>query len=116
MFKRKNFYKDEAQIMVEYVLVIGLVIIMLMTMLPIIARMSQSMMKIAADQVGNQQNGEQEFGPSGHLVSEYTSTRANTNKYLDHYADAVTYRYDDRTGTTKDALMNLGVVPGLGVR
>ena len=116
MLKIKRFDKMDAQIMVEYSLVIGLVIVMLIAMLPIVTRMTQAMLKVVVDQVGNQANSDQEFGESGHLVSEYASTRGNTNKYLDHQADVITYRYDDRTATHKSSLLNLGTIPGQGPR
>ncbi len=111
MLKFERFDKRDAQIMVEYSLVIGLVIVMLVSMLPILTRMTQSMVKVVADQVGNQANSDQEFGKTGHLVSEYASTRSNTNKYLDQQADVITYRYDDRTTTLKTSLLNLGTIP-----
>lgn len=110
MLKSKRFDKPDAQIMVEYTLVIGLVVIMLITMLPVLSRMSQSMMKVVVDQVGNQVNGEQEFGESGHVVSDYASTRSNVQKDREQFADIITYHYNDITMTDKSSLINLGML------
>ncbi len=112
MIKRQKYHKKAAQIMVEYVLVLGLVIVMLITMLPVLNRMSQSMIKVVADQVGNQANGDQEFGESGRLVHQYDTTRTNTNKFLEHQADVITHRYDDTISRESESLMNLGTIPG----
>jgi Flp pilus assembly pilin Flp len=112
MLKRKKCHENAAQIMVEYTLVIGLVVVMLIAMLPMLNRMSQAMIKVAVDQVGNQVNGDQEFGEDGHLVHEYASTRADTHKILDHQADRISFHYNDTVGRESHSLMNLGTIPG----
>jgi len=110
MFKRKKNVRIKAQIMVEYILIIGIVIVMLLTMLPIVTRVSQSMVKVVADQVGVQENADQAFDSSGHLVSDYSSTRFNTDKTLEDNAGVTTYRYDDITLKDSESFMNLGFI------
>ena len=70
------------QSILEYTMIIGIVTLVLYYMGTGIKRGVQSMVKVAADQVGNQQNSDQDFNDpqQGYMVQSNTVTQESKNK------------------------------------
>ncbi len=105
---RDNNGKGKAQVLVEYTMVIGAVVMALMAMNVMIKRGVQGMIKVVADQVGNQEAAEQRFDDSGHMERSYSSMRTNADKTRTEEGGNLAYRYDDVTVTESETVSNLG--------
>ncbi len=70
-------HRESAQTFLEYSLLIGIVVAVLMAMTPMLRRSTQAMIKVVSDQVGDQINAEQEGGDQGQLTSAKTITRVD---------------------------------------
>lgn len=95
------------QIFLEYMLVIGAVVLVMMAMNKMIKRGTQGMVKVVADQVGLQVNADQQFD-DGYLKSSYVTTRVTTSKIKEEFAGQTTYTYGDVTVIHSNALINMG--------
>lgn len=127
MLKQKNkkfsTNNKKAQTLLEYTIVLGLVVAVLSAMAPMLQRGVQAMIRLVADQVGNQQNAEQvafrqvngvipeEFSRQGFLEESYSSVQSSMRKERIDDLGVVSYLYDDETETETDALVNLGFSP-----
>ncbi|MBF0533100.1 MAG: hypothetical protein HQL23_08420 [Candidatus Omnitrophica bacterium] len=100
---------SRAQSMLEYTMVIGVVVALLMSMTIMLKRGAQSMIKTVADQVGSQINSDQDFDPqTGWMNSTIDITKgSNTRKIREQVGD-VNYMTHQATRkhTTKEE--NLG--------
>lgn len=67
------FSQQRAQAFLEYVMVITIIVMAVMTLMPMLRRGSQSLVKVAADQIGDQVNSEQDFN-AAHLVRSTTTS------------------------------------------
>lgn len=78
MFARRG------QSIIEYTMIVGILTMVLYYMGTSIKRGVQSLVKVAADQVGNQQNSDQDFNSSlqGYMVNSADSGQAATNKQI----------------------------------
>jgi len=72
------------QTVLEYTIIVGIVAMMLSYMGTSIKRGAQSLIKVTADQIGNQQNSEQDFNDaqSGFLQGSVTYTLQNKLKQV----------------------------------
>jgi len=105
---RQHYNKDrEAQIFLEYMLVIGAVVVIMFAMSLLIKRGAQGMIKVVADQVGTQINAEQQFD-SGYLKSSYTTTRTAASKIKTELIGETTYTYADAIEIVSNASINIG--------
>ena len=104
---RRNDIKD-GQVLAEYTMIIGIIVMVLMAMSTPVKRGLQGMIKVVADQVGTQVNAEQKFDESGHLDSSWTSVRANTDQTTREFAGVTNYIYDDDVVTRSITVANLG--------
>ena len=102
---RKN---QRAQIFLEYVTVIGIVTLIIIAMSTMIKRGTQGMIKVVADQVGNQVNAEQRFDEDSFLESAYTSTRTSTGKTKTELIGVITYAFDDATSIESNTHIRMG--------
>jgi len=70
------------QSILEYTIIVGIVTVVLYYMGTGIKRGVQSMVKVTADQVGNQQNSDQDFNDSqqGYMVSSNSVMNESNNK------------------------------------
>ena len=83
----------------------------LLGMSQVFKRGIQGIVKITADQIGNQQNADQKITPtSGFLGEAYSSTRSNIKKNTRELDGAVQYIFDERVDTFSNSLVNLGFV------
>lgn len=94
--------------MMEYVLVLGVVLMVLFAMNPMIKRGSQSMIKLMADQIGNQVNGEQSFDETGHMDHSLSASMTRSETKMTEGGGQVGYVYGDQSGTGTRVSLNLG--------
>jgi len=99
----------EGQSFLEYTMIIGVVVMVLTVMAPMMKRSIQAMVKVVADQVGNQQESDQEVDPmEGYLVFSNTTVQSRARKTESSFGGDITYTYGDRTAITTDQSSELG--------
>ena len=101
----------KAQTILEYTIVIGAVVAILLTMSPYLQRLIQGSIKVAADQIGFQENADQDF-TVGYLNVAYTTIDTVSDKTMNELGGITSYFYDDTTSTTSNGQVYLGVVGG----
>ncbi len=123
-----NFLKKiKAQTLLEYLILIGIVTVVLFAMYHAVKRGIQSVIKITADQIGNQQRADQRaptlsnavivnavgepVAVSGYMVEAYTATRARNQKDVQELFGDVGYFYNESVSTNSNSLTNLGFNP-----
>ena len=92
----------------EYTIVIGTVVLIIFAMSTMVKRGTQGMIKVVADQIGVQENAEQSFDDTGHLVNSYTSTRTTGDKTRIEFNTTVSYIFGDVTISESTTVVNLG--------
>ena len=113
---KKNF---TAQVLLEYIIIIGIVTIVLFAMFHAAKRGIQSVVKITADQVGNQQEADQVSevlssgnlnirSRTGYLIGLNTTTRTNNRKEINQTLGDSAHIYDESVFTTSNSLTDLG--------
>ena len=72
------------QSILEYIIIVGIVTVVLYYMGTGIKRGVQSLVKVTADQVGNQQNSDQDFNDTqqGYMVASNSATQESKNKQV----------------------------------
>jgi hypothetical protein len=107
---RQRFKNDQkAQSILEYTIVIGAIVLIMFAMSAMIKRGTQGMIKVVADQLGNQQNSDQPFETGGaHLENSYASTRAITDKTRSEFLGDIDYIYQDSVFTRENTTISLG--------
>ena len=95
------------QIFLEYVIVVGSIVLVLFAMSTLIKRGTQGMIKVVADQIGNQAEADQDFD-KGYLESSYTLSRTNSTKRKTEFAGNTTYTFRATTVTSTNVLINMG--------
>jgi len=108
MLRRHLNNNTKAQIFIEYTMVVGVIVMIVFAMGPMIKRGIQGMVKVVADQIGNQENAEQTFEDSGYLESSYVSTRAFTDKIKTEFAGVTNYSFGDVMVLESQSVANLG--------
>jgi len=113
----------KAQSLLEYIFLIGIVTMVFFAMSTFIKRGLQGVIKVTADQIGNQQdseqkiisgrpelvNAEQKIDPkAGHLVEAYTATQSNIGKTTRELDGGYQYIFDDKVLTSSNSVANLG--------
>jgi len=70
--------------MIEYTIIVGIVTVVLYYMGTSIKRGMQSLVKVTADQVGNQSNSDQDFidYQQGYMVASNTESQQNRSKQI----------------------------------
>ncbi|MCR4337122.1 MAG: hypothetical protein NUV91_04875 [Candidatus Omnitrophica bacterium] len=103
-------FKIKAQTFVEYSLLFGIVVAVLISMSPFVQRMVQGMVKTVADQVGTQQDADQQDELRGHLVNSLARARVNQiTQKIGSVGGATTYEYlADDVQTSSVQTVNLG--------
>lgn len=74
--------KDKGQSIIEYTIIVGIVSVVLFYMGTGIKRGVQSLIKVTADQVGNQENSDQDFNDThqGYMEGSNSLTDQSNNK------------------------------------
>ena len=99
-----------AQILLEHVLLIGVVLLALIAMGPMMRRTLQSVIKITADEIGAQKDSDQDFNSDrGYLVESNTQTTYSRKiRHLDIPGLAIKNILEEVTDTTTFTITNLG--------
>jgi hypothetical protein len=94
----------------EYVLLVGIITIVLFTMMQQVKRGTQSVIKVMADEIMNQQEADQSFdNRQGFLEAANTTIRMNGQKSVNTRSLGVTnYIYDDRQEMFSNTHTNMG--------
>ena len=108
MLRRHSHNSQEAQVFLEYTIIIGVVILIIFAMSAMIKRATQGMILVVADQIGSQENADQDFDSGAYLINSYTSVRANTNMTTDEFVGNITYIFDDVILIDTESYFNLG--------
>jgi len=97
-----------AQTMLEYLTLIGLVTVVLITMTTPVKRGIQLMVKVVADQIGVQKDSDQKKTDDGYLKEAWTISRADIEKETKERIGSINYIFDDTIKTDSVTISNLG--------
>jgi Flp pilus assembly pilin Flp len=114
--------KARGQSIIEYTMIIGIITMVLFYMGTGIKRGVQSLVKVTADQVGNQQNSDQDFNDtqSGYMEASNSSMQTVNNKrvtaigYIDVSGNAVyiaNTAYNNYSDSITNSITNGGFSP-----
>ena len=81
----------KGQTFIEYTLLLGIVVAVITALNPLVRRGAQAMVKLVADQIGNQKEAEQEGGKAGYLIQQYAVGRIDTAKRVYERAGVTNY-------------------------
>ncbi len=96
------------QTMLEYILLIGVVTLVLVSMGTDFKRGLQSFVKVTSDQLGNQESAEQEFnGQSGILINSLTKSNQIRGRLLNEVQGVSHYRTGEYAETLTQSLTNV---------
>lgn len=105
----KEYSSRQAQSIVEYTLMVGILVGLLVAMMPLMRRAINGMVKTMADQIGNQQNADQVGGLTGHLDDSHSMVWFDQEKHEREYLGTINYEYTRETTQTESAVVsNLG--------
>lgn len=99
---------QKAQTMMEYMALLTVVIVVLITMSTYIRRGFQGFIRLTADQLGNQLNAEQTFDDKGHLENSYAITLSSIDKERKEQLGVVNYLHNDVVRTDSFSFLNAG--------
>ena len=108
MYRPYNKYGQRAQSIMEYVSLITILAIVLITMSTYVRRGVQGFIKITADQLGNQLNSEQAFDDKGYLMNAITLSRSVFDKRRDEQLGVFNYVYGDSARSRTFTALNAG--------
>lgn len=98
-----------AQIISEYALTISVIVLAAVTMFPLVKRSTQKLTKLAADQIGNQVNSDQDFNEEkGYLINFQTKTRVNATDDDWYSGNVRGHSYYDRVAINTTTYTNQG--------
>ncbi len=116
MLRRSNNAKEDtnnnAQSILEYSLVLGLVAMVLSTMGPLIQRSLKGMIMLTADQIGLQANSDQKFQDNAAMVGTNSFVNVSIKKDSYERVGIFTYEYEDSSYMTSSSLINMGFQEG----
>ena len=108
MFRKRA----SGQTFIEYTLMIGILITVMVAMTPMMRRGIQAMVKVAADQVGNQRNSDQIGGRYGHLINSVAAVSVQQDIETRERIGVVGKNYDqDQTFIHSNTFLNQGFTP-----
>lgn len=110
------------QTIVEYTMIIGIVTVVLFYMGTSIKRGVQSLIKVTADQVGNQQNSDQDFNDdqqgymvgSNSIMNQYKNKQVSETGYIPVSGNAAylaNTSYNEASDTMSNTMTNGGFSP-----
>ena len=99
---------NKAQTLLEYVILAGMVAAIAVAMGPYFKRGVQAVVKIAADQLANQQNSDQ--NPASYLVNAFTN-RTDEAEKMAHEVTNISKRYtfNEKSTESTDSSTFLGI-------
>jgi len=83
--------QKKAQNVIEYIMLLTLVTAVVMAMGPICKRFTQGMIRLVADQVGNQKAADQQNMDDGFLSNAFTATRMTSQGVREDLLGNTTY-------------------------
>ena len=95
------------QIFLEYIIIVGSIVLVLFAMSTLIRRGTQGMIKVVADQLGNQAGAEQRFD-RGFLENSYSTTRTTSSRNKTEFLGNIIYTFSDTTTTNTAVLIDMG--------
>lgn len=111
--KKKNRRNFRAQGVLEYIILIGIIVVALIAMTQAIKRGAQSIIKEGADQLAAQQNADQSFGnTTGHLDGQNTVSSDDRQKQIIERVGIINYVQDDASFTFMNSSTNMGFTEG----
>ena len=99
----------KAQTFVEYTTLLGVIATIMIAMSPMVKRMTQGMVKVAADMVGCQENAEQIADDSGYMEGYNAFISRNRQAHTQERLGETYYVYDrDSVRTDSKQVTNSG--------
>ncbi len=94
----------------EYLLLMGIIAIVLVTMTPFLKRSAQAIIKVMSDQIAAQNEAEHiPDRKKPHLQESFSVTRVRAGKEVTESVGVITYyRHDDEARTDSEVFTNLG--------
>jgi len=104
------FFKPRrGQTFIEYTILIGILVTVLVAMTPMIRRGTQSMVKLVADQVGSQRNSEQIGGRFGYMINSTTASQTQQSiESWERLGEVGMDYHVDRVFTQSNTFLNQG--------
>lgn len=101
--------KNTAQTFVEYTLLLGIIFLFFLTISPLIRRGNMGLVKLVADQVGNQKDAEQEGGKQGYIINIKSTTHVDHTRSIAETLDETRYGAGDRDEIYSEQTTNQGL-------
>ncbi len=106
---RNQNRRKSAQGMLEYILLVGIIVTALVAMTNSIKRGTQSIVKVAADQIGFQQNADQRIdNQTGYVNSQNISSQDSKEKRIIERVGVLNYISNDSSLIVSQTLTNSG--------
>jgi len=96
------------QTFIEYTILISVVLILLFMISPMMRRTTQSLVRLVADQIGNQADADQSGGEAGYMESVYMHSRTDRQKTVSERMGSLQTDYLDLDELTSNQVTNLG--------
>ena len=107
--KKKNRRNFRAQGVLEYIILVGIIVVALIAMTQAIKRGAQSIIKEGADQLAAQQNADQSFSnTTGYLDSQNTVVADDRQKQVVERVGIINYVQDDASYSLMNSSTNMG--------
>ena len=105
----KSKKRLHGQGVLEYVLLVGIVVIALIAMTQVIKRATQSLIRSGFAQIGAQVNADQSFSnKTGYLNAQNSFTSDENQRQVVDRVGIINYIHLDRSSSSVNALVNLG--------
>jgi len=99
---------SSGQTFIEYTLLLSIVIMGLVMLNPIMRRTTQSLVRLVADQIGNQRQSDQTGGESGYMLSSLSQASVDHTKTVTERLGSRRIDYFDTEITSTNQVSNLG--------
>jgi hypothetical protein len=110
---KKNSKRLHGQSILEYVLLIGIITVALFAMMQMVKRGTQSLVKVAADEIGNQSNSDQSFdNRQGYLDSSNSLMDSSGRKNVLERIGVINYVTSETQTTLSNTITNMGITEG----
>lgn len=103
----KEYKQSSAQTFVEYAVLLGVVVTVMLAMAPMLKRGTQGLVKTVADQIGNQSAADQ-GADKGYLQSMETDSATQQIKGRTEYKGTLTTDITEQVRTRTHQISNLG--------
>ncbi len=98
------------QSLVEYVTIVGIITMVFVTLTPNIKRSIQALVKMTADQIGEQKNADfvYDLKKRGYVIEAGTTISAKSNREVQEFIGATSYLPDESTTMKTNSITDLG--------